>query len=258
MLETKSFTLTVTAENKTRKIAKIEFGPKGDIYIFFSKFKPSTGVVSLCTYKANLTKTDLNLATPGQGKVTSHIVKYSHHFDGRAHFSQDGKVYTKIIKQSAPLSDQQVHLFTIQIQGFNSFPEHKINPRVPNFNVDTVSSHGLKIIGRWFLKSSFTTQSTPIPNAPMILRSPRGEQIGQGYYPPKENPLRDFFLYLSPRLIWPMDEKSIPTLSFIGGFDPSDIAFDKSKDTSFLALLYPCSDINELTKKIGSIDFIKE
>jgi hypothetical protein len=37
------------------------------------------------------------------GKVTSHLVKFSHHPDGRVHFSQTGKVRTEIIRTSFPL-----------------------------------------------------------------------------------------------------------------------------------------------------------
>src|SRR5213593_1534618 len=35
--------------------------------------------------------------------VTTHAVKYSHHPDGQAHFSQDGKVFTRIRRKAVPL-----------------------------------------------------------------------------------------------------------------------------------------------------------
>jgi hypothetical protein len=54
------------------------------------------------------------------GKVTSHLVKYSHHPDGRAHFSQDGKILTAIKRQSIALDRQNGHMFTLYIQGLHA------------------------------------------------------------------------------------------------------------------------------------------
>jgi hypothetical protein len=48
-------------------------------------------------------------------------VKYAHHRDGEAHFSQTGRVYTHVRKRSVPLNEQIGHLWTIQLQGLNGF-----------------------------------------------------------------------------------------------------------------------------------------
>jgi hypothetical protein len=56
-----------------------------------------------------------------RGKVTSKLVKYSHHPDGKAHFSQDGKVRTEISRQSLPLAQAKGHLFTLHAQGLLQF-----------------------------------------------------------------------------------------------------------------------------------------
>lgn len=155
-----------------RKIAKIKFGPRGDIYVFFSKFIPSQGVMSILSLGAGTNEGKADFAKPGHGKVTSHIVKYSHHPDGNAHFSQDGKIRTEIRKKSFPLGDLISHFFTLQFQCFNNFPEFKKNPQVPHFNIDYNGNKCLKILGRWFKKDAITPANTPkTPGLPMMIQS---------------------------------------------------------------------------------------
>lgn len=45
------------------------------------------------------------------GKVTSHLVKYAHHPDGEAHFSQTGKVLTQVRRRAMPLDGIEGHCF---------------------------------------------------------------------------------------------------------------------------------------------------
>ena len=53
-------------------------------------------------------------------RITSHLVKYSHHVDGRAHFSQGGKILTAIKRQSMALDKQYGHIFSLLVQGLNA------------------------------------------------------------------------------------------------------------------------------------------
>jgi len=55
--------------------------------------------------------------------ITTHAVKYSHHPDGQAHFSQDGKVFTRIRRKAVPLTAAQGHLFTVMVQGLHLFED---------------------------------------------------------------------------------------------------------------------------------------
>jgi len=41
-----------------------------------------------------------------------------------------------------------------------------------------------------------------------------------------------------------------------GGFDLQELVNDLTRDCSFLALLYPASDANELAIRLGTIDYI--
>jgi hypothetical protein len=71
----------------------------------------------MATVAAHGTQLDL---TPG-GKIASHAVKYAHHPDGEAHFSQDGKVLTAIRRKAVPLDAAAGHLFTVHVVGFAAF-----------------------------------------------------------------------------------------------------------------------------------------
>jgi hypothetical protein len=60
---------------------------------------------------------------PSTSMKTSQRPKYNHHRDGRAHFSQDGKVRTTIARQACPLREINGHAFTVHVQGIERFPE---------------------------------------------------------------------------------------------------------------------------------------
>jgi hypothetical protein len=77
------------------KAFQVVFHKDGSFFISFPYFRHRTGILSISSIPANgLRESQVNLEHGG--KVTSHLVKYSHHVDGRAHFSQDGKVFTAI------------------------------------------------------------------------------------------------------------------------------------------------------------------
>jgi hypothetical protein len=87
--------------------------------------------------------------------VTSHLVKYSHHPDGRAHFSQTGKIFTEIKKQSIALETQHGHMFSLLIQGLDGLeeasPTKDINSAKKTvIDFDMQPSEAFKFLGRWF------------------------------------------------------------------------------------------------------------
>ncbi len=79
----------VKASELRAKAFQIGFDKDGSLFIHFPYFQHRTGILSSSEIPATGgRKADVNLEHGG--KVTSHRVKYSHHPDGRAHFSQDG------------------------------------------------------------------------------------------------------------------------------------------------------------------------
>lgn len=101
------------------------------------------------------------------GKVTGHKVKYSHHPDGRVHFSQDGKIRTVIQKKSIPLSEAEGHLFTVQLQGLKDFGELSAKEKQPllseeddtQFSIRRITTRGNQVC-RPFVQEALPCQSS--------------------------------------------------------------------------------------------------
>ena len=102
------------------KVLQVFFGRDGSIFVNFPYFRHREGILGVATLPANATATTA-VNVEHCGKVASHLVKYSHHPDGRAHFSQDGKVRTEIKRQSVPLDEHGGHIFSVLIQGLTAF-----------------------------------------------------------------------------------------------------------------------------------------
>ena len=101
--------ITVTLKHKgtRRKLFQVLFAKDGSVFVNFPYFRHRIGLLAAATIPGDgkaETQVDLKIG----GKVASHLVKYSHHPDGRAHFSQDGKIYTAIKRESIPLNQQAI------------------------------------------------------------------------------------------------------------------------------------------------------
>ena len=242
------------------KVFQILFGKDGSLFITFPYLKNRTGILSSAVIPATGTTTSqVNLQRGG--KVTSHLVKYSHHPDGRAHFSQDGKIFTAIKRQSIPLDKQHGHLFSLLIQGLDALSP--VNPlkdvsksaaKKVLLDFPVKPSPAFKFVGRWFnvdgLRCSEPTDSIgPIVptrdedglfRAACMVASP----------------------YANPRHVLLLTCYPIPSLGsepecfcFYGGFDPKVAMADPHKEAGFLAFNYPITDADEVRARIGSVDF---
>lgn len=249
------FDLVALTKESCHRIAEIIFGRDGSIYVMFPNFTETEGLVAKVTYKGGVASTSIGL--PEFGKVAGHLVKYSHHPDGRAFFSQTERVKSEIWKQSTPLSHQQTHLFKIQLDDLSGFGPPKQTNKTPQLTINIEGKiRALKILGRWYklshLRSSGAERN---PRHPIAIMLPNGKQaIGWIVGPPINTPYTDLALFLAPVEIPPMASDEGSCLIFLGGFDPGDVALDLSNDTSFLCLKYPCSNPQELRKTIGSVD----
>ncbi|ALA57791.1 hypothetical protein [Nitrospira moscoviensis] len=251
------FNIVVVSEGRQHRIAKVVFHKRdGSIFVMFPSFAHNEGLVGELSMKAGAQTASYGFAN--HGKVAGHLVKYSHHPDGRAHFSQDGLVKTEVKRQSVPLDRWQPHLFTIQVEGLESFGAPRVNDGIPALHLRTEGNpRGLKIVGRWYpldrLNTLDETQSLP---AAIPIAFPDGRQfMGWLVAPPLGSRYSQFGLFMVPEEVAPLSTVDDPCLVFLGGFDPADMALDHSKDTSFLILKYPCSNPAELRTSIGSIDF---
>lgn len=234
---------------------------KFQIFVIFSKFISSRGLVSKVTFPAkNKTAKKLSLV-PG-GKITSHLVKYSHAENEYAHFSQDKKVYGNVIyNQSNPLTDTTDHLFTIQIQGLDGFTSSTALKRkdVKITDIDfelKEDQKAIKFTGWWYsVKNIRVHQKNGGPLAQIKMNDGKYKK-GFLISLPDGSKYDQYFLFLAGELVPMISKKKQSLLTFLGGFDKKDIANDLSKDMNFLSFIYPASNYKKLLKKINTIDFL--
>jgi hypothetical protein len=119
----KQTVLQVKVKTDVRNLLLLSFSKKdGSIFVSFPYFAHTSGVLSVVTLeKGDHTDVQVNLGQSGRGKCTSHLVKYAHHPDGEAHFSQAGKVFTHVRRRSVPLKSVRGHIFTAYAQGLHGF-----------------------------------------------------------------------------------------------------------------------------------------
>lgn len=105
-LRLREFNIVCYVGSTHHRLSKVHFHVDGSLFVMSPSFENHNGLVGEAVLCAGKDKTNLHL--PQFAKLTSHNVKYTHHPDGRAHFSQDGQVLTRIKRQSVPLSQEQL------------------------------------------------------------------------------------------------------------------------------------------------------
>src|SRR6266496_590892 len=250
----KVFDIVANVHATSRRIAKVEFGKDGSVYVFFPGFANTSGILCRAVFRGGIPTTTLDLKE--NGRVTNHLVKYAHHPDGRAHFSQTGKVKTEIRRQSVPLTHLKGHFFTIQVQNFESFPVLSAPKREQlTFNLPD-ETRAFKITG-WRHKMSelkYPPGVTPSATPKGIQTSDGTVRLGLFVAPPEGASFDDVALFLAAEEIPWLSEDKAAHLIFLGGFDSTETALNHSIDTEFLAFAYPCTDAARLAQTIGSID----
>ena len=243
------------------KAFQIGFEKDGSLFIHFPYFPDREGILSSSEIPATgERKADVNLEYGG--KITSHLVKYSHHKDGRAHFSQDGKIFTAIKRQSISLEMQNGHMFSLYIQGLHALgvaikakDAEGISARrsVVDFPIQS-EVEAIKFVGRWLDISKMQVSH------PDAIVGPRHTMVDP------DGVRNDAVLFASPhpnvRHVLAVTCVSIPRLSsepevflFQGGFDAPETMTDPTKRAGFLAFLYPLSEAANMRERLGSVDY---
>jgi len=243
------------------KAFQIGFDKDGTLFIHFPYFQHRTGILSSSEIPATgERKADVNLEQGG--KVTSHRVKYSHHPDGRAHFSQDGKIFTAIKRQSISLDTQNGHMFSLYIQGLHALDVAKraknvegvsVNRSVIDFQIEP-TAEAIKFVGRWLDINKLRVSE------PNVTIGPRHTMVDP------DSVRTDAILVASPladaKHVLAITCVAIPRLGpdaeiflFHGGFDAPETMTDPTKQAGFLAFLYPLSEAANVRKRLGSVDY---
>jgi len=182
---------------------------------------------------------------------TTHRVKYTHHVDGRAHFSQDGKIYTRIINQARRLDEDIPHMFTMNLQGLERFaPLAKVKTRYTpsRFTLDGYRKHPrLQITGRWFAQPSdlVDTMTNPVDLEVDGVRLSDGLALAA----PTGLSLADGVLVMNGSLEDGLAVTADSFLLFMGGLSPG---LGHGTAGSLVMLTYP--DIAEATDR-PSLDY---
>jgi hypothetical protein len=250
---------TLRAGQLRVKAFQIVFHKDGSFFISFPYFRHRTGLLSISSIPANGSReSQVNLEE--DGKVTSHLVKYSHHVDGRAHFSQDGKIFTAIKRQSIALDKQRGHIFSLLIQGLSALDlagdDLQSTKRAAiEFAMETPEA--IKIVGRWFDVNAMRF-SNPTPTIGPVVPGldPDGNRTDQIF---TASP------YANARHVLAISCIPIPTLGpepeiflFYGGFSSPDIMTDPGREAGFLAFMYPVVEPEKLRERLGSVDFVRD
>jgi hypothetical protein len=260
-IRSERFVCVVRAGDLRSKAFQIGFSKDGTLFVHFPYFKHRIGILSSSEIPATGERSaQVNLQHGG--KVTSHQVKYSHHTDGRTHFSQDGRIHTAIKRQSIALDTQNGHLFSLYVQGLHALETaNAINdvegpsPKraVIDFHTDP-TPEAIKFVGRWLNVNKIRLRepnSTIGPSHRMI--DPDGVQ---------SNAILIASPHGNPTHVLAISCVTIPRLGpdkevflFHGGFDAPETMTDPNKPAGFLAFVYPVTEADKVRERIGSVDY---
>jgi hypothetical protein len=244
------------------KAFQIGFDKDGSLFIHFPYFRHRTGILSSSEIPATgERKADVNIEHGG--KVTSHRVKYSHHPDGRAHFSQDKKIFTAIKRQSISLDTQNGHMFTLYIQGLRALDVAKTakdaegissSRSVVDFQIES-TAEAIKFVGRWLNVNKLRVSD---PNVTVGPRHAVADRDGV-----RSDAILVASPYANATHLLAITCVAIPGLGsdpeifiFVGGFDASETMTDPTKAAGFLTFRYPLSEAANVRERLGSVDYI--
>jgi hypothetical protein len=251
---------TVRAGLLRVKTFQIVFHKDGSFFISFPYFRHRTGLLSMSSIPANSSReSQVNLEHGG--KVTSHLVKYSHHVDGKAHFSQDGKIFTAIKRQSISLSTNSMDTsLSLLIQGLSALDPAKDelqSTKRAAIEFAMVQPAAIKFVGRWYDVNAMRFSSPTATIGPVVPDlDPDGNRTDQIF---------TASLHVNAHHVLAISCVPIPDLGpepeiilFYGGFSAPEIMTDPAKDAGFLAFLYPIVDADRLRERLGSVDFVRK
>jgi len=253
--------VTVRADGHRHKIFQILFGRDGSLYANFPYFSHSEGVLAEIKITGGPgSSSDVDLKSGG--KVASHLVKYSHHPNGRAHFSQHGRINTEIGRQSVPLRDQHGHIFTLLFQGLRSFEslsngkEKSASSSRTTITFDIPDRHprAFRIVGRWYWIEDLDPRTDrPATIGPIVPLRDEGDIVRNAFVlANSDDPKHVLLLTCTPQ---ESVSASCTFMMFYGGFDPAPKILKSKKPTRCLAFLYPADDFQALKQQIGTVDF---
>lgn len=263
--EAEKHTFSLLCGRAYHKLFKIQFNRNdGSLFVHVPYYRDCEGIVAVCTLPAGNYR-DVVVNLTDDGRVTSHRVKYSHHPDGRAHFSQDARVLTTIRRNSEPLHGFTGHVFTLQVQGPSEFaalrdPDRPRRTSTEHDHLVSLRGDGasttFKFVGEWTSTARFADQLVHGDVGPNVLVGDDSERpdIALLVGPAPGRPPEAHFLMITCQQTDVLMTNEESCLVLIGGFDSPERVDNREEPTSFLAMQYPASDVEALRQAIGTID----
>lgn len=245
-----------------KKIFQLNFkSADGSIFITVPYADLGSGRLGIVDYPAGSPD---SLIFGENAPVTSHSVKYVHHPDGEAHFSLDGKIFTRIRRKSIPLATADGHLFTLMVQGLEKFEDltsrdvASAKRGVISVPLREGSVDAVKFVGHLHSSKAFAGRLIkPKMDSPLMpfLTSDGRRLVGAVIATRVRDSSGPYLLAISVEEIGRVAAHSELFVSLMAGFDPPHIAEDHSCPMSFLLMMYPePNDSAQLRASVGSLD----
>ena len=227
----------------TYKIFRISCGKDGSIYVHFPYVPDGGALVGEVSLDPQI-KYPATLTVGPDFSTTIHKVKYTHHTDGRAHFSQDGKIFTRVRRKAVPFDQVRGHLFTVMVEGVSKFVQLTKRPSgsvlaVP-FEFDN-PTNSVKFLAHIYDKAEWAKIATYGDSSPwvLVMDSDGKRSVGIMVGTTARRNSEQLYMLLSASAREDSYVEHDVQLAFMGGFDPSEMVHDHSKPTSCLMLLHP-------------------
>ncbi len=256
------YLITATIKEQRRKLFQIRIWDDGTLYIDFSYFNNSNGLLTELLIKPNL-EHPASISLTDNGKIVSHLVKYTHHTDWRAHFSQDWKILTKVKKTSIPIKNLNWHIFTITLQGFEWFHEATKKEDISSSQKKYVYNYDLtqdwkdfewvKFVGWWIHKDMLWYNSVWAKPIGMPLAYMKVQDKTLWWFYLSSKAWSGYILFLSCEHVPWLQSSRNPYMTFMWWFDKSEIVDNQEIETSALFLIYPRE--NDLEQVLENIDY---
>jgi hypothetical protein len=240
-----AYIVCAEVSERTFKIFRLTCARDGSIYVNFPYIPDGGALIGEVSLSPD-TVYPCDLTVGPDFATTVHKVKYAHHPDGEAHFSQTGKILTKIRRKAVSFEDARGHLFTVMaegVMGFNELATRKSSrkARVIPFGFNP-PVNSIKIVAHLHTKpewASFARYGDP--SKPWISVAGRDGNRGVGIVLTTKARRGGNALYmlLTAQARETQFAENDVQLAFMGGFDAPGVTSDRSKVTRMLMLLHP-------------------
>lgn len=256
-LSSSRYVIGVETPGGRYKLFQIICRKDGSLFVPFPYYKHASAQLIEGTLKAH--ESYANGLTVS-GPVAMNRVKYAHHLDGEAHFSQDGHVRTVVRKRANSLQNHGGHLFTVQLQGLQDFSKLSDLDLRKRGRIHVSLRYkreptSIKIVAHLYSMEQFKARIKVISsNSSAWFRlCVEGKILPAVLLATRQSIFQ--LLTLSFEEIPAVSPKTPSIFTFLGGFDNPALALDHSRDCTFLMLISPAGEHpTDAAKQLGSVD----